>query len=384
MRLGLVVAASVTVLVGASAAWFFLGAPLPWPETVRKDEPPPLKIHVATASESEVEETVGYTATVVSPQVAELHPRVSGVIMQRPLQPGSQVERGDLLFLIDPRPFETSLAEHMAQRAQAEAALQFARQEVERFRPLERRGFTSEEKLQKEIRDRDTAAGQVNEADARIMRDRLDVEYTRIVAPFTGRVGITNVNVGDLAVADQTVLVSLAQFDPIDVQVALSSADIARVREAMAAGTPVEVALLGPSGEPTGRAAKIVEFDNQFNPRTVRMLVRARLPNPDLALAPGDFLHVSLRLGKKHQLLVPTEALSYRLNQQIVYVVSDGAVQPKIVEGVRQFGPHTAITKGLEPGQQIATDHLGRLTAGQRVTVIDEPGGTAEQANARD
>ena len=201
--------------------------------------------------------------------------------MRRPFLPGSPVQKGDLLFLIDPRPFEASLAEHTAQRAQAAAASEFARQEVERFRPLARSGFASQEKLQQQKRDQGTAEAQVTEAEARIMRDKLNIEYSSVNAPFTGQAGITNVNVGDLAVADQTELVSLAQLDPIQIQVALSSADVVRVRAALAGGQQPDIALLGADGEPNGRVAEINEFDNQYNPRTARLLVRARLPNPD-------------------------------------------------------------------------------------------------------
>ncbi|WP_237479352.1 efflux RND transporter periplasmic adaptor subunit [Lichenibacterium dinghuense] len=339
--------------------------------------PKPVPVHVLALQERAVPVSFDYTATVVSPQIAELKPRVTGAVLERGFAPGSRVAKGDLLFQIDPRPFEAALAEAQGQQAQAQASLDFASAEVERFAPLAKKGFASDERIEQVTRDRDTAAGQLRQDEANVARQKLNIDYAAVRAPFTGQAGLTDVNVGDLANADQTQLVSLAQTDPIQVQVALSASDVDALRSAMAEGRKPDVQLLGADGQPSGKTATVEQFDNAFNPRTSRLNVRAGLPNPDGSLVPGQFLRIRLTVGTRQRLLVPTKALSAELNQQIVYAVKDGVAHPQPVETGEAYGDDTAVLDGLHPGMSIAVDNLQKLKAGTKVDATPEAETTA-------
>lgn len=202
-----------------------------------------------------------------------------------------------------------------------------------------------------------------------MMTDRIDIDYASVKAPFDGQAGITDVNVGDVVTANQSNLIGLASLDPIDVQVALSTSDLQAVRDAIAAGREPAFQIMGSDGKPTGRVATIREFDDSANPRTARLLVRARMDNPRHDIAPGDFLRVRVQVGEHKRLLVPTTALSSDLDQQVVYKVDHGHVTAVPVSTGETFGGRTAILSGLSAGAQIATDNIERLHSGQAVTI---------------
>lgn len=383
-----------TIGGGAAAALVVAGGVYAWHAGLvpslgggaRKDakvENKPVPVHELTVSAKEVPVTFDYTATVVSPQFAELKARVTGQVVSRAFQPGGHVEAGDLLFQIDPRPFEAALAEAEGQRAQAQADVDFSTSEVERFQPLAKKGYASDERLEQVTRARDTAAGRLRQDEASVARQKLNLDYAAVRAPFTGRAGLTDVNAGDLANADQTQLVTLAQTDPIQVQVALSASDVAAVKSAMAAGREPEVQILGEDGEPSGRVARVEQFDNAYNPRTSRLKVRAGLPNPDDSLSPGQFLRVRLRVGTQEKLLVPTTALATELNQRIVYALKDGVAHPQPVETGEVYGDQTAVLDGLEPGMTIAADNLQKLRAGTKVAPARDGGDAPPEQASR-
>lgn len=374
MRTRWVTAGAAIVVAACGAGWIVAGAPLPFgsdpdgspAEASGTDAIP---VHVATATTHDVPVAFDYTGTAKSPEIVELKARVTGMILKRPFQPGTFVHRGDLLFQIDERPFAAALAGDTAQEAAAEADRSFYAVEVDRYTRLNDKGFASQERMQQAIRNRDTAAARINDAQSRIMTDRLDVEYARVEAPFTGQAGITDVNVGDVVTANRSNLVGLAALDPIDVQIAISSDDLHAVREAMAAGRHPVFQILGPDGNPDGRVAEIREFDDRADPSTGRLLVRARMPNPKHDVAPGDFLRVRLRVGTETRLLVPTLSLSSELDQQIVFVVSDGEAKAVQVRTGEVFGNDTAILSGLSAGAVVATDNVMKLNSGAKVTV---------------
>ncbi|MGF3024747.1 efflux RND transporter periplasmic adaptor subunit [Methylobacterium aquaticum] len=382
-RYGLV---GLAAFAAGAGLWWGIGHPLPpgaagalpgpvarflapqAPLTPRAPEAPAFDVAVARAATETVPVAFSYTGTVISPKDAALQPRVTGVVTERPFEPGGHVRKGQILFRIDPRPFEVALRTAEAQREQAAAQLAFADAEVERTQPLADKGYASEQRFQQLESNRQVARSRVQEAEAAIARQRLNLDYAVIRAPFDGRSGLSDVNVGDSVNENATQLVSVVQVDPIEVQVALSAEDSEAVRAALKEDRAV-VQVLDGQGKPE-RMATVYKLDNRFDPRTARRLIRAWLPNADERYLPGEFVRTRVQVGTEERLLVPTVALSAQLDQRIVWRVGDdGRVAMTPVETGAEIGDRTAILKGLKAGDRIATDHLQLLRQDQRVGI---------------
>ncbi len=370
------------VVVAGAGGWLAAGRPSPerivaaLPFTADKPaaatEDPPLEVRVVTARKVPVPIRFTYTGTIIAQQDATLQARVTGNVMERPFEPGGHVKKGQVLFRIDPRPFEVALQTAKSQQAQAQAQLTFAQAEVDRTESLADKGYATEQRFQQLQSNRTSAVAQVQGAEAAIARQNLNLDYAIVNAPFDGRASLSTINPGDLVIENQTQLVSVVQLDPIDIQMALSAEDSEAVRAAAKAGS-VTVEVLDVAGKPV-REAKIYQLDNRFDPRTARRLVRALMPNGDERFLPGQFVRASIRTGTKDRLLVPTIALDAQLAQQIVYVVdAAGKVQQKPVTTGDSYGANTAILDGLSDGDRVVVDHLQEMR--QDLEVLARPGG---------
>ena len=389
LRTGLLGCGAALVL--AAGGWFAMGRPepaalmsaLPWsnrPAETAETEPP-IAVTVTAARTRTVPISFTYTGTIIAQQDAALQARVTGDVTERPFEPGSHVKKGQVLFRIDPRPFQVALAQAQAQEAQAKAQLQFAQAEVSRTDTLADKGYASEQRLQQLQSNAAAAAAQVQGAEAAIARQNLNLDYAVVSAPFDGRASLSIVNPGDLVIENQTELVTVVQLDPIDVQMALSSEDSEALREAMQTG-PVTVEVLDEAGKPV-RDARVYQLDNRFDPRTARRLVRALLPNTDERFLPGQFVRARVKTGTEEKLLVPTVALSARLAQRIVYVVDDqGVVRQRPVTTGDSFGEDTAILAGLKAGERVVTDHLQDMRQDLKVEIRSADAGAAAEPRA--
>lgn len=378
------VGAGLIVLAGAGG-WYAAGRPTPermvaalpftGGDTAIEPAEPPLDVRVITVRKVKVPIAFTYTGTIISQQDATLQARVTGNVTERPFEPGGHVKKGQVLFHIDPRPFEVALQTAKSQQAQAQAQLTFAQAEVDRTETLADKGYATEQRFQQLQANRTSAVAQVQGAEAAIARQNLNLDYAVVNAPFDGRASLSTINPGDLVIENQTQLVSVVQLDPIDIQMALSSEDSEAVRAAMRDGG-VTVSVLGEDGKPV-REAKIYQLDNRFDPRTARRLVRALMPNDDERFLPGQFVRASIRTGTKERLLVPTAALDSQLAQQIVYTVdAGGKIQQKPVTTGDTYGENTAILDGLADGDQVVVDHLQEMR--QNLKVVAQSAGEVE------
>ena len=376
--LGFVITGLVIGSLGlAGGAWWAAGRPLPGflahhlklpsrAESKQAREEPRLAVKAVRVSRQEVPVAFEYTGTIISPRDAALQARVTGFVVERPFEPGGHVKKGQVLFRIDSRPFEVALKSAEALRDQAKATLDFAQAEVNRTEQLADKGFATEQRAQQNQSNLATATAKLNEAEAAIARERLNLEYALIRAPFDGRSSLSLANTGDMVIENQTNLVSVVQVNPIDVQMALSSEDAEAVRAALAEGR-VKVQLLDVQREPV-REATIYRLDNRFDPRTGRRLIQAWLANEDERYLPGRFVRARVEVGRQERLLVPTVALSAQLDQQVVWTVDEsGSVHMTPIEIGDAYGDATAVLKGLKPDMVVVTDHLQSMRQNLKV-----------------
>src|SRR5690606_18474904 len=292
---------------GTGARWLLASAALPLALAVagcdsRAQEasamPPPPAVSVATVLSKPVHQWDTFNGRVSAVESVELRPRVSGYVQRVAFDEGQEVEKGDLLFVIDQRPYRAALDRALAQlqRARAEAGL--ARAQDARARTLIEAQAISREEF--ETRRAATAQGDagVRAAEAAVAAARLDLQFTEVRSPISGRAGRAMVTTGNLAQADSTLLTTVVSLDPVhvyfetDEQAFLRYSQLSRDGTRARSENAVRVGLANEDGHPH---AGVVDFiDNQVDPDTGSIRARAVLPNPDRVFTPGLFARVQL------------------------------------------------------------------------------------------
>lgn len=310
--------------------------------------------------------------------------RVSGYLQSIHFKPGSEVKRGDLLFVVDPRPFAARAAEAAAALANTDAQLALAR--IERTRQA--RMLTDRATSQRES-DSAVASVQILEAArsanlASIESARLDLEYTRVLAPIDGRVGKDEVTIGNLVQGDgpdSPVLTTIVSVDPVYVSFeADEQAYLKYISSGRDAPLLVEVALADEQGFP--HEARLEFVDNQVATETGTVRMRAVLANPDRRFTPGLFARVRLHAtrGTERAVMVVDRAIGTDQSKRFVLVVGeDNVANYREVRLGRQVGALRVITAGLEVGEVIVVNGLQRVRPGAPITPQQEP---MEQAAA--
>ncbi|MGA7537753.1 MAG: efflux RND transporter periplasmic adaptor subunit [Steroidobacteraceae bacterium] len=297
--------------------------------------------------------------------------QVNGELNEVAFHEGQQVKRGQLLAQIDPRPYQAALDEARAALAKDEAQLADARKDLARYVFLEPKKLASQQQL-------DTQRAQVAELKAQIEADRAAIEnaatqlsYTRITAPIDGRTGIRQVDPGNIVhSSDTNGIVVLTQLQPITAIFTLPENTLQAVADAMSQGA-VEVTALSQGGtELDSGTLKLI--DNEIDPTTGTIRLKAVFPNPKLRLWPGQFINLRLLVRtEKNALTVPAAALQRGPDGMFVYVIqpdSTVAIQPVTVANNSET--LAVVTQGLKRGEQVVTSNLFRLQPGARVRVL--------------
>ena len=312
----------------------------------------------------EIGKNAAFEAVTVTPQVG-------GRIIERHFHDGENLSRGQLLFVIDPRPFQAQLDSAQATLAQAKAALdlakiQFARdQEVIGTRAISKQDYDTK----KNTVDVDQA--QVDAAQAALETAKLNLEYCYIHSPIDGRAGARLVDVGNVVMANSTSLLSIQRLNPIYANFTITESDLPQVQKQMSAGT-LRAAVRIPSDPENGARIGRVEFlDNAVQNGTGTVNLRATLSNPDHHFWPGQFVDVKLLLATdKAAVLIPNQAAQISQRGPFVYVVkpdSTAELRP-VVLGQRQ-GDQVVITKGIAANEQVVLTGQLLVRPGGKVRV---------------
>src|SRR5438093_2902803 len=347
--------------------------------------PPPPKVKVVQAVAREITEWDEYTARLDAIDSVEVRPRVSRYLQSIHFQDGAIVHKGDLLFLIDPRPYEAALRRAEADVDLAESRLALARKNFARAADLLASHAISQEESDIRASNLRQAEASVEEAQAAVDAGRLDVEFTRVSAPVAGRVGRKLVTEGNLingGVGTQgTLLTTIVSLDPIyayfeaDEGSLLKYDRLARLgqrRSSRDFKNPVHVALANEGGFPHDGVMDFV--DNQVDRGTGTIVGRALLPNSDLSLLPGLFARLRLPGSGQYQaILVPDEAIGSDQSQKFVFLV-DGESKAQyrtvkigpLVDGLR------VVREGVGPEDRVIVAGLQRVRPGLKVDAQQE------------
>ena len=310
--------------------------------------------------------------------------QVSGYLTDIHFQDGQLVAKGDLLFVIDPRPYAIQLQQAVSQYQTAAAALALATRQIGRTAQLNHQQFASDELLDQRTEAQHAAAASVQTAEAAIHAAQLNLEFTHITAPFSGRMSMRRVSIGSLVsggsnATGPTALTSIVSMDPIHLDFDMSEADYVAYQRSIAhrpvgIKTMVQVTLDGEA--PWSRTGTLDFIDNHVDRSSGTMHARATLPNPDMAVSPGQFARVRLPVSPaRPELLVPDAALITDQSTKTVMVArADGTAAPKQVTiGALTDGGMRVVTTGLLPTDYVIIDDLMQLRPGLRVAATLAP-----------
>jgi multidrug efflux system membrane fusion protein len=344
--------------------------------------PPPPPVTVALPLQKNITEWDEYTGRFTAVEVVEVRARVSGFIDSIHFNEGQIVKQGDLLFVIDPRPYRLAVDQAKADVERAKAKLEIASLDVQRATPLVRSQTLTEREFDTRRSTERDAAGQVASAEAALKQAELNLEWTDVRAPISGRISDKRVDAGNLISGGQTgatLLTVIVSIDPIHFQFDGSEADFLRYMRLSAAGArpssrdvqnPVSVRL---ADETEYKHQGRMNFvDNVLNPKTGTIRGRAVFDNKDGLLTPGFFGRLRLFGGEHEALLIPDGAIASDQSRKIVFTVADdGTVGTKLIELGPMVDGLRVIRSGLAPTDRIVIDGLQRARPGQKVKPED-------------
>lgn len=341
--------------------------------------PPPPEVTVATPVEREITEWDEFTGRLVAVESVELRARVSGYLDSVAFEEGAMVRAGELLMVIDRRPFEAALARARGEVAAARARLELARSEEQRAEGLARDRLISEQELDSRRQRRAEAEAQLAAAGAWEQSAALDLEFAEIRAPISGRIGRRLVTAGNLVRGgenESTLLATIVKLDPVHVYVSADEQVYLRFLRGARAGIrpslrdnpiPARLRLADEQGWPHEGYVDFV--DNQVDRATGTIQGRAVFPNPDGVLTPGLFGVMQVRgVGPYRALLVPDAAIVSDLARRIVWVLGEDDIPvARPVEPGRLVGNLRVISAGLTPADRVIINGIARVRPGQRV-----------------
>lgn len=334
---------------------------------------PPPKVSVALPQTGAVQDWDEYPGHIEAVEMVEVKARVPGYLDSVHFKDGAEVKAGDLLFVIDPRPYQAELARAQAERKRAETRLELAKNDLQRATTLRASRAISEEEF-------DTRNKAVREAEAALAAARaaedlaqLNLTYTRITAPISGRIGRRIVTAGNLVQVGGVTTPALAvivSMDPIYCYFDADETAFLRYRARQDASLSCELALVNEGG--FRHKGRVDFFDNQVNPQTGTIRMRGVFANKDRALVPGLFAKVRVPAGPPAPtMLVPAVAVGSDQGNKFVLVVNKyDMVEARPVAAGRQHGAMIAVTQGLTPDDRVIVTGLVMARPGIKVEVV--------------
>jgi multidrug efflux system membrane fusion protein len=342
---------------------------------IKTAQPPARPVTVAKAITKDVPLYLDEIGTCAAYETVLVQAQVSGVIITRKFQDGSDVKKGDLLFTIDPRPFQAAL-----DQAKAQAALD--QLNLKRQEDLRARKVISQQ-------DYDTAVANAQKSQAATESAQVNLDWCYIKSPINGRVGLRNVDVGNLVGPSTPPLVSILGLDPIYTDFTVAENDLPLVRKYLG-GPNVKVQTYLADGSIAPRTGDLYFIDNAVQPGSGTVKARGVTPNPDRALWPSEFVRVRFILDTlKNATLVPAEAVQVSQSGPFVFVVKpDNTVDLRPVKpGQRQEGDLTVVESGVKPDETVVVTGQLALAPGAKVAPqpypAPSPGNSKQSANSK-
>jgi len=371
--------ALIIVVVGAALIYVFTGSPPQQRRSPFGAEGGPVPVLAAPAAKADVPVYLDAVGTIKALNTVTVSPQVDGKLLSVGFKEGDDVKKGDVLARIDPTTYQAQLDQAIAKKAQDAAQLGNAKVDLERYEKLAATNAINRQQLdtQKALVAQDAALVQSDQA--AIESAQATLGYTTIVAPIDGRTGIRQVDEGNIVhAASSPAIVVITQLKPISVIFNLPQQDIGKVTDAFAKA-PLTVEAQRPDSDAVIDRGVLRVVDNQVDPTTGTVKLKAEFPNANLRLWPGQFVNVRLLIDTlKDVVVIPTGAVQRGPNGTFVYVVKDdntAAMRPIVVQ--KQDETQTVVKSGLTPPERVVTTGFVRLTDGSKVTIGSAAGSPA-------
>src|SRR5580704_13592223 len=338
----------------------------------------PLQVEVATVEQRDVTLYGHWVATLDGFVNAQIQPQVSGYMIKQDYREGSVVQSGEVLFEIDPRPFQATLDQAEGQLAQARAQLGLADINVMRDTPLAKARAIAQSQLDNDVQQQAAQIAAVRTAEANVEQASLNLGFTKVRSLVTGIAGRAMTQVGNL-VSQSTALTTISQVNPIKVYFSISEQEYlglsGRVKaggkaDLLSSGNAIPLQLTLGNGSTYPYKGQIVFVDRQVNSQTGTIQIAGSFPNPENLLRPGQFGRIKAETDVRHDaLLIPQRAVNeLQGSYQVAVVGSGNIVQIRSVALGPQLGSNLIITSGINPNERVVTEGVSRLKDGMRVS----------------
>lgn len=358
--------------------------------------PPPPQVTVHTVQPQSVVIKTALPGRTAPTLIAEVRPQVTGVVQSRTFNEGAEVKAGSTLYKLDPRTYQTTFDSARAAVAKAEAAVQTARRNVERYKELVAIKFVSQQAYDDAVTALRQAEADVASAKAAAEAARINLAYTSVVAPISGRTGKSSVTAGALVTANQpTSLVTIQQMNHMYVDLTQSSSEVMRLRRALASGElkrtsddAARVTLQLEDGSTYPHEGTLQFSDVTVDASTGAITLRALFPNPQGVLLPNLYVRAVLEEGvREGALLVPQQGVTRDTKGQAIALVvgPDNVVEARPLKTARTLGTDWLVESGVQPGDRVIVEGLQRVRPGatvQPVEATNPAGGSSAPAAA--
>jgi membrane fusion protein, multidrug efflux system len=345
-----------------------------------------ITVGVATATLGDVPITVTALGTVTPEATVSVIPRVTGQLNLVRFTEGQMVQRGALLAVIDPAPYQAALDQAKGTLAHDEATLFGAQVDLKRYQTLVAQNSIARQTEEDQEATVKTDEGQVLADKAAVNTAQINLTWTQITSPVTGRVGLRQIDAGNQIVANSTTPIAVVtQIDPIDVIFAVSEDAIPSIVRHAGYGAGLPVSAFDRTGGAALANGALGTIDNVVDTTTGTVKGRARFANPTGALFPNQFVNVSVLVDTlKNQVIVPTTAIRHGPSGDFVWVLqSDKTVSERLVKTGPGTGETTSVVSGLKVGETVITDGGDRLREGAPVTLPrNHPAGPTNATNS--
>jgi membrane fusion protein (multidrug efflux system) len=354
---------------------------------------PPAQVTVITVQPQNVPLTTELPGRTTAYRVAEVRPQVGGILLKRLFEEGSEVTAGQQLYQIDPAPYQATLDSARADLAKAQATVKSVAAKAKRYADLVAINAVSRQDYDDIVASLQSDQADVAAAKASVDTATINLGYTKVVAPISGRISRSELTEGSLVTAGQTtVLATITQLDPIYVDMTQSSSDLLQMRRAISGGevngalaseAPVDLIIEG-AGLRYGQPGKLQFSDVTVSESTGSVNLRAVFPNPSHELLPGMFVRGVVNQGvQQGAFVIPQQAVMRNPDgSAIVWVVGpDSKVNPRQIIAARAIGDKWLVTGGLTAGEKVVTEGVLKIAPGAPVQAVDA-GATAQAATA--
>ena len=313
-----------------------------------------------------------YSGFVEAQNEVQMKARVTGMITEKYVNGGDKVEKGQLMFVIDPRSYQASSWNYQAQVASAQADLSRVRRDAERYQKLYEQGAVSKQTLDNTMAELEPSEAKVEAQKALLAAAQVDLGETNVVAPFSGKVSANDLAVGTFVTAGTTVLATISNSDPVRVKFSLAEAEYLKLMGTKTAdGTaPLEnLTIVLADGSTYPLKGKLTQVDRSISEGTGTLTLKAEFDNPDKILLPGMFAHLQANIGtKKDALLVPQRAVTEIMYKTFVYVVnSENKVEMREVKLGARVGRLWVVESGLDGTETVIVEGTQKVKKGSAV-----------------